>query len=247
MEEIAETTESYDRQLKAALAGLEHVCREGEQRAARRAGAMITESPEWRQRVLQVVEDCPAMETAAKVAERFCKRFRRDIRKASDGSIRTLLVFVGENGCGKTHLAKRILRYAGGVAVDAWAEGFWPEPPRKAYADWASYVASERDGIEQDLAEAHLTIVDDVGAEVDRFKSGEHIEKLRRLLSAREGRWTVLTTNIRSDEWAKHWDKRVADRLTRSAKVVDLSKLKPWAIRRKDALKTSAPTPPQND
>ena len=75
-----------------------------------------------------------------------------------------------------------------------------------------------------------LLIVDDIGAESDRFKSGKSTDALAYLLTRRQGRgFTMLTTNIAPTAWASRWDARVEDRLLRKSTVVDMSECPSWA------------------
>jgi DNA replication protein DnaC len=73
----------------------------------------------------------------------------------------------------------------------------------------------------QDCIDASLLALDDVGAETDRHHVGTG--KLCQILSRRERRFTIVTTNIQPDFWEVKFDRRVSDRFLRNSIVVDLS------------------------
>jgi len=78
------------------------------------------------------------------------------------------------------------------------------------------------------LEGACLLLLDDVGAEVDRYKSGEPTERLRALLDARAGHFTVISTNLPPAMWSIRYDARVEDRMLRNSIIVDLHNVPPW-------------------
>jgi DNA replication protein DnaC len=65
--------------------------------------------------------------------------------------------------------------------------------------------------------------LDDIGAEVDEFKSGKATERLASLLEHRMHKYTLFTTNIDRKQWSIRWDKRVASRLHHKTLVVTLN------------------------
>lgn len=128
------------------------------------------------------------------------------------------VIFSGESGCGKSRLARRASRIIRETAVDAWAGGIWPKPPTVVFSDWPRLceIKDQEDYEEaaRDLREADVIALDDLGAETDRFRSGEPLSRLRRLLSDLEGKAVIITTNLRSTEWAAKWDGRIESRLS---------------------------------
>ena len=142
-----------------------------------------------------------------------------------------LLILVGPNGCGKTHISKNLCAWfddaqlklplvrgrneSGEIDVQIAARRF---------VNWAQVI----DGIKQEqweifdwLNSSYLTVIDDIGAEHD--PSGVGREKLYLLLNAREYRYTVITTNIMPNEWEKKFTRRIASRLMRNSTVLNLS------------------------
>jgi DNA replication protein DnaC len=76
---------------------------------------------------------------------------------------------------------------------------------------------------------ADLLFLDDVGAESDKFKTGETVDAICQLLSRREGRWTVISLNYGPDKWVSRFDPRVSDRLWRQTELLDLTGAPSWS------------------
>jgi DNA replication protein DnaC len=98
--------------------------------------------------------------------------------------------------------------------------------PSVAFYEWRDIGMTERmdersflTWLETADAES-LLVLDDIGTETDRFKSGDATCRLCDLLNRRENKFTVLTTNIPPADWLAHWDARVSDRLLRNSAVV---------------------------
>lgn len=103
----------------------------------------------------------------------------------------------------------------------------WPRPISVSFFDWSSIALYDREDQDQSFLEAHecdVLLLDDIGTEIDKFKTREPVERLRQLLGAREGKYDLITTNIPVEKWAKVWDNRVDDRLLRgNSRFVDLA------------------------
>ena len=173
---------------------------------------------EWRKKHFELVEYHAKVKNMAISAEGFCKRFAFNIREPH-----TLLVAVGENGIGKTMLAKAVYAYCNGVFFSAWDHGYWPKPPKVEFIRFAPFVAKfeTQQCRMEDIISADLLVIDDIGAEVDKFKSGEPIAILTEILDGRAGKFTFATTNVPQAKWKERWDNRVSDRLQRHAAYVD--------------------------
>lgn len=169
--------------------------------------------PEWRASVLGLDEGHhPRVQKLATWAEGFTKRAcanRRDLP--------TWLVIAGPPGTAKSHVAKRVARYFGDNAVDLYIAGLWADIPTAFRRDWSSVVSLEdEDGFNAalvDMAAASLVVMDDIGAEVDRFRNGLPTERLRRVLGAIERKFVLITTNIPREKWDEVFDDRVSSRL----------------------------------
>lgn len=156
----------------------------------------------------------------ARAAERFAYRMVRDWREKG-----TWLVVSGQTGCGKSHVARAIARFWDSEHVDAYADGRLAGLSHLGCAEfinWALAVQCEADEWKEwlySVRQARVVIVDDVGAESDRYKSGVPAERLLALLNSIEKKWVVITTNIQAENWAKRFDQRIADRLNAAAHV----------------------------
>ena len=185
---------------------------------------------EWGRKWLALDVTHPDLNTAASTAESYCGRWFRNYAKDS------LLVLVGGFGCGKTHIAKRIEWFCAQAAFKALASGHWGSEsvPSVFYISWPEEVSAfneKKYGIMEDAFGADLLVLDDVGAESDPFKTRVGIDRLCQILSRREKRFTVLTTNVAVSNWVERFDGRINDRLFRNSIIMDLSRVPSYAIR----------------
>lgn len=188
----------------------------------------------WAQKWLALDLWNPATEQMAVDVEQFCARWFRN--KAGCDRV---LVLAGHSGCGKTHAMRGALRFADAARVAAAELALWKWPPGTMWENWAvlsRQIVEGGKGIHMhellaDAIETDTLFLDDVGSESDKFRSGETIDALCQLLSRRERKWTMITTNVIPREWPKQFDARVADRLWRNSVVCDLSDSPTFASR----------------
>jgi len=186
-------------------------------------GKAFKENPAWRSKWIGLDESLhPEVIKLSVEVEQFCKRVG-----VNDRSGPRLLVLGGKNGTGKTHAAKQAAKYLNAVAITCMTHGGWgcERTPHAIFCEWLDLAECEpgRASPAWDaMIDADLAVVDDVGADVDRFKSGLPVANLARMLNARERKWTILTTNHPPETWAERFDKRVADRLHRNSLIVEL-------------------------
>lgn len=137
-----------------------------------------------------------------------------------------LLVLAGPNASAKTLCAEGVARWirhvghgkqwmprAGEVKLIDCV--FWP---------WAELLDNFKNGgwdVMRDLFDVTVLILDDLGAGHD--PTGVGTDKLCQMLSRRQRRWTLVTTNLSPDSWEDKFDKRIASRLLRNSLIVDLS------------------------
>ena len=182
-------------------------------------------SAEWRAKHIALDESHhPQVAKLAMTAESFC---RQSIRSAIRPT--RWLVFGGHTGCGKTHAAKAVLRRFRACRIWAWEQGYWGGAiPNATFWRWQKLADMEEAGWRDAFEEirgseavrgADLLILDDVGAETDRYKSGVPTARLQQVLEAMERRWLLITTNVPRDQWTKRWDQRIASRLSAAAYV----------------------------
>lgn len=186
-------------------------------------GKAFKPSADWRVKWLKLDESAHAeVASLALLAEQYAKRVASNDRTGP-----RLLVLGGKNGTGKTHVARAIHHYFNAVAIDCRFKGYWrgAEIPHSMFCEWTELAECEpgKPSSAWDAATgADLLVLDDVGADVDRYKSGLPVANLSRMLNARERRWTIATMNHPPSAWADRFDKRVADRLHRHAAIIEI-------------------------
>jgi DNA replication protein DnaC len=160
-------------------------------------------------------------------ARKFCARWFRN--HPCPG----LLVLAGQTGCGKTHTARRIADFARRASFSAYENGQWgTKVPSVDFVYWPEFVDKIRAGQAgqmRDAFESDLLVLDDLGAADDPFRIGT--DKLCQVLTMREKRFTVATTNIEPAAWEQSFDRRIADRLLRNSVVVDLTQVPSYTLR----------------
>ena len=146
-----------------------------------------------------------------------------------------ILIMTGPPQTGKTRLGRQVLMFWRHAKVRAWELGHWGDSvPSVGWCNWSDFAEidpRDRDGAWDDVAKSDLAVIDDLGSEVDRFKSGRPTENLRLMLEDRfKGkRATVITTNISPKEFSTRWDSRVGGRLAR-ARILNFWNLTPFPI-----------------
>lgn len=181
----------------------------------------------WQQKRLAMDVTHPEVQVMADAAEVFCRLwFKNDHSKP-------MLVLAGNPGCGKTHVAKAVYKFAVKMAMAAFDSRAWGERsvPSSRCLSWplvCSEINEKRYGLVEDLIDHDLAVIDDVGAENDPWKVCA--DRLCQILSRREGRFTLVTTNIQPKDWAERFDARISDRLFRQSMVVDLSQVPSYSI-----------------
>lgn len=182
----------------------------------------------WQKKWLKLDVVDPAIQKLADEAESFCGRW------FNNNSQKSLLVIVGEFGSGKTHTAKAIFRFCNAAATLAFDSEKWghKQIPDAIYISWpeaAGAFSEKQYGIMDDAYESDLCVIDDIGAENDPWKVCT--DKLCQILSRREKKFTVVTTNIEPSNWSEKFDGRVNDRLLRNSVVVDISRVQSFSMR----------------
>lgn len=148
----------------------------------------------------------------ADCVENWCAAVRANDRTSP------LLVLAGVFGCGKSEVLRRAHAFIKAIYMDVWP-GAWSGPISTAFVEFPRFVEQvaekKNDEYFEDVADADVAFIDDIGAEEDRFRSGIPARILGDLLGARERKFTLLTTNVEPGSWSQRWDPRVDDRLIR--------------------------------
>lgn len=129
------------------------------------------------------------------------------------------LSFCGTSGAGKTFLSRIIYEEAKlsrvirehPVLVHGAMRVMWPELVMDLYPPKSAHYRID------DLKIANLLFLDDISTGSDR--TGFERECLWRLLSARVGKWTIITSNLTLKEIADSIDARIASRMTRDGNI----------------------------
>lgn len=140
--------------------------------------------------------------------------------------------FIGASETGKTHLARALFK-----AWNKW--GRLVDHPSGAttsrsgaFVQWGEACDDFRTGNwtrVTSLCELDFLVLDDIGTEHD--PSGCCKAALTRILDARLGKWTVITSNLSSAEIGDAIDYRIMSRMSRGLNRVVEAKHQNWSLR----------------
>ena len=137
-----------------------------------------------------------------------------------------LLVIYGVNGTGKTHCAEAVYWWAKRTHLQYIAR---PDHINLLSADtvmwsWPELLDVFKNGhwsVVEELKDCALLILDELGGGHDPSFVG--VDKLCQVLSRRENKWTLVTTNIAPSSWPEKFDLRIASRLMGNSTIIDLT------------------------
>lgn len=127
------------------------------------------------------------------------------------------LTFLGRSGTGKTFLARLIFEKARRVPGLAWHRDLI-QPVLESH--WPQLLSSLRNGryyLLDDLRDCNFLFLDELAIEHD--PTGFAADKLCELLSQRQDKWTLLTTNLTSENIGII-DERILSRMVRGRSVL---------------------------
>lgn len=186
----------------------------------------------WRSKALGLDESHhPAVAKMSEALERFTKACMTDGKTRTKG-----IVLYGGTGVGKTHAAGRVADYVGRFQIHFWNLGLLKAyhlglPARMRWPVAAAMDDQQWREAMQTVAGARLAVLDDVGAESDRFRNGQASTRLWQVLEATAEKWVMVTTNVPSSDWRERWGVRVEDRLASFGRC-DLSGVESWRKRK---------------
>lgn len=174
-------------------------------------------STDWQNSVLSMSSRGGGLVPIADEVEAWARRFYRGNR------VSATLILSGDSGTGKTLISNRLRAWVERMAIECAMSGGWSRSPSTEWVDWVDWWERYQDGRPcrdlSDIISADCLFLDDVGAESDRYKSGQNTAILCQILGKREKKYTVITTNVPKQKWGEKFDTRVADRLKRNGAV----------------------------
>jgi DNA replication protein DnaC len=192
----------------------------------------VETSATWRATHFRWNEPTPKHKTAGESAERFLRLSLKDDRR--NGS---WLILAGRTGCGKTHLARAVQRLFNSSLIEHASKGFFPNrtdlpwAPFWRWPDVCGFDDGQFEGWFSDWVQpAILVVLDDIGAETDRYRSGVPNERLQRVLDVCERKWLLLTTNAETAKWQERFGARNADRMM-AARRVTMFEVESWRMK----------------
>lgn len=141
------------------------------------------------------------------------------------GEAQRWLTLAGKSGVGKTMLARCIKRFHASCLELGRDEQGYPKVQRGMFIEWGralSWMVEGDYSFLRDMADCHLLVLDDIGAEYSRLRELS-TSKLYEVLCSRRFRHTVITANLSVEQIADKLDPRIASRLLRDgSQVVDV-------------------------
>ena len=147
------------------------------------------------------------------------------------------LIIYGANGCGKSMAQRLMLKWFNHVRMNVGPvltkdqegqdEAMIPNAVNVLWPEIVDGFKQEQWLIVNTLQNEYFVGLDDIGAEHDPSQIGA--EKLYLILSRREFKFTIITTNVEVSDWQNRFERRIASRLFRNFTHIDLSGVPDYA------------------
>lgn len=187
----------------------------------------------WQCRWLDLEVTHQSIQVLANVAQAFAGAWFR----ADQAHPRTI-IFAGDTGIGKTHTMNALYHFCRQHAMEAYQSGKHGvgNVPSIVFAYFPKIVTQMEDnftGMFDDAKDCSVLFLDDVGAEIDRYKNGLPAKLLADLLNDRHRRnsWTIISTNLGPTSWEAAYDSRAFDRMFRNSTIVQMFDVPSYATR----------------
>jgi len=191
--------------------------------------ALNSKDKEWNAKWLKLETlGQPALEHLQAEAFHFCADYAKDQVKGR------LLIIYGNNGVGKTLVAEGIARWAFESRNNyrkLKENETHVKVPDVKFARWPRFLDTLKNGDWEKVTEAmhvNLLVLDEIGGAHD--PSGMGTDKLCSILSHRETKWTVITTNLTPENWENAFDRRIASRFFRNATHVEMNSVSDYNV-----------------
>jgi DNA replication protein DnaC len=151
-------------------------------------------------------------------------------------------ILIGDSGSGKSHSALATKKYLFDALTWAWRADLIDTVKGVEMIEAPELVDmdDEEFGYWTDgLQHTRVLFLEDIGTEIDQYRSGLPRKRLYQILELFADRWLFVTTNIFEETWREKWDARVDDRLHRNSEIVtlrDVPSYTVWKMRKEAGL-----------
>lgn len=172
-------------------------------------------SHDFRKRFIGLDEAHPKSRTLARWVERWIKAAATNQRTTT-----RWVALCGGPGTGKSHSLKAAYAFLRAHGVSLWPKWHKDRPPQVVFRTWSKVVGASTGhwlDFEEEVQSARFVLLDDVGSETDRYRTGEPAERLRLILEMCAAKWVLISTNLTRETFGHAFDPRVQSRMEAAA------------------------------